>query len=541
MVSEGKMKKKELFKWTCLLFAVCLCMAGCQIRAKKEDRRTQAERPETGTQAAEELTTAWKEETGQVVPEDALKYEGHFYKIYEESLPWNEARRACEEKGGHLVTVTSQGEQDFLVSMIEESGTEKKHFWLGASDEEEEGQWTWVTGESMDYTNWEFAKHVQPSNSRDTDSEHGEDYLELQMTRPEDDEEEYTTWNDTTDEGTAYKYEGEPEYYSLRYFGYICEWEPDEAQESGNLSGSGKLAKPELTISMSEEGKVLLEWKAVANASAYEISRYGSGGKWKSLGTTKELSYTDPDIRQGNTYRYRVRATGKAGGKQLVSDYAKDKIKVKIVIRALIVDYETKSSKRMVRYLKKAGFLVDRVASLDDFNTDDYDTLVIPGGHNITPSVYGAERAPETYGTDLELDQLQIAAVKRFVDKKKPVLGVCRGCQLINVALGGTINQHIPGWHKKYRNVEIDESSWLYPRLGASESVYHYHHQCVENLADGLKATMWDEADGRIEGYEHESLPVYGIQWHPDSMGNQGIDIFKYYRAFVEDYKKTHQ
>ena len=207
------------------------------------------------------------------------------------------------------------------------------------------------------------------------------------------------------------------------------------------------------------------------------------------------------------------------------------------IVKALIVDHKTKSAKRMVKYLKRAGFEVTLVGSLDDFDVEDYDTLVIPGGHNITPSKYGAERQKETYGTNEEIDDLQIGAVNIFKDAEKPVLGVCRGCQLVNVALKGTINQHIPGWHKGYRRVKIDPKSWLYPRLGKSESVDHYHHQCVEKLGEGLEATQWDEEDGRIEGIQHKTLPIYGIQWHPDRMGDQGVDVFRYYKELVIDYK----
>lgn len=202
------------------------------------------------------------------------------------------------------------------------------------------------------------------------------------------------------------------------------------------------------------------------------------------------------------------------------------------IAKALIVDNETGSSKRMRKYLTKAGFDVTLVDSMD-FEVEDYDTLVIPGGHNITPSIYGAERDEHTYGTDEEIDKLQIAAVQAFAEAEKPILGVCRGCQLVNVAFGGTINQHIPGWHKKNRRVKIERGSWLYYRLGTSESVYHYHHQCVEELGEGLVATMWDKKDGHIEGFEHETLPVYGIQWHPDSMGNRGIDVFRYYKEDI--------
>ena len=316
------------------------------------------------------------------------------------------------------------------------------------------------------------------------------------------------------------------------------EYSKDKSAEGSTVSVNA-LGKPELSKELTSDYKPKLSWKAVEGADYYELYRYNDKTEeWDKLDATTDFSYIDNKTEDNNTYSYRLYAVRKTDGKALRSEYAEASIKLesKKAVRALIVDYETNSSKRMVKYLKKAGFVVNRVESIDAFNVEDYDTLVIPGGHNITPSIYGAKRHEKTYGTNEELDHLQIDAVKIFCDAKKPVLGVCRGCQLVNVALGGTINQHIPGWHKKYRTVKIDEKSWLYKRLGTTESVYHYHHQCVEDLAPGLVATQWDEQDDHIEAYEHETLPVYGIQWHPDSMGKRGVDVFKYYKELVTKY-----
>lgn len=203
--------------------------------------------------------------------------------------------------------------------------------------------------------------------------------------------------------------------------------------------------------------------------------------------------------------------------------------------KAVLVDYETEDAERVIGYLEKAGFEAVRSEDVNDLDPAEFDALVIPGGHNITPSVYGAEPDEHTYGTDLEKDKMQIRAIELFVDAGKPVLGICRGEQVLNVAFGGTINQHIPGWHKRYRDVTIQEGSWLYDMMGATASVYHFHHQCIDKLGDGLTATQWDAGDGHIEAIEHESLPVYGLQWHPDSMEETGVEVFAEFRETVQE------
>lgn len=205
--------------------------------------------------------------------------------------------------------------------------------------------------------------------------------------------------------------------------------------------------------------------------------------------------------------------------------------------KAALVDYDTEDAERVIGYLELAGFEAERVEDVDSLDPSDYDALIIPGGHNITPSVYGAERDEHTYGTSLKKDKMQINAIHKFVDAAKPILGICRGEQVLNVAFGGTINQHIPGWHKLYRDVNIQEGSWLYDLLGEKASVYHFHHQCIDMLGEGLIATQWDAEDNHIEAIEHESLPVYGLQWHPDSMDEAGVKVFESFKEIVVEEK----
>ncbi len=159
------------------------------------------------------------------IPESASEHDDHHYKVYDEALTWTDAKEECENKGGHLATITSKSEQKFISSLIEENG-EQKHYWLGGTDENDEDEWEWVTGESFeDYSNWEKGRYLQPNNNRINDPEHGEDYLEIQAVFAPDNPGEYMTWNDTCDTGDAPSNAEEPWYYSNKYFGYICEWD----------------------------------------------------------------------------------------------------------------------------------------------------------------------------------------------------------------------------------------------------------------------------------------------------------------------------
>ena len=200
-----------------------------------------------------------------------------------------------------------------------------------------------------------------------------------------------------------------------------------------------------------------------------------------------------------------------------------------------IVDYDTEDAARIRDYMSSAGYQTERVGAIEDLDVDRYDGIIIPGGHSVTPSMYGAERDPATTDTDIEKDRFQFAAVEMYAEAGKPVLGICRGMQLVNNVLGGTTIQDMPdGWHKKDRYVTIAEGTWMYDLLGREAETYHYHHQCVDELGEGLYATEWDSVSGNIEAYEHRTLPIYGLQWHPDSMEETGVRVFAEFGKIVE-------
>lgn len=202
-------------------------------------------------------------------------------------------------------------------------------------------------------------------------------------------------------------------------------------------------------------------------------------------------------------------------------------------VHLLMVD-NSSANKRVVKHFKKVGVKVTTVYSLKKVDPSKYDGLIIPGGNNMDPRSYKAKRHRKTFGTNRKKDKIQIEAVKRFARAKKPVLGLCRGCQVINVAFGGTLKQHI-GWHIGFRKVRNVKGYWMYRMFGKTRNTYHYHHQCVGKLGKGLVATSYDKKGKTVESVQHKTLPVYGIQWHPDcKVGRQGYKVFKEFKKICQ-------
>lgn len=160
------------------------------------------------------------------------------------------------------------------------------------------------------------------------------------------------------------------------------------------------------------------------------------------------------------------------------------------------------------------------IESLDGIDPLDYDGLIIPGGKHVHPSFYGAEVECTKHKFNPELDELELNLVDMFVEASKPIMGICRGCQLINVALGGTLKQDVGMGHydDAVRETITMEGSDMRRIAGETVDTVHFHHQAVDILADGLTVTMVDAEDGTIEGYVHNTLPIYSVQFHPDRM-----------------------
>lgn len=161
---------------------------------------------------------------------------------------------------------------------------------------------------------------------------------------------------------------------------------------------------------------------------------------------------------------------------------------------------------------------------------DDADAVVIMGGEDIDPQFYDGERGYEGEGHHFEVaDAAQIQLVRVAASRRIPVLGICRGHQIINVALGGTLLQHVDA--SGHRNIDlpveyalVEHPVRLLPRSGLGDRygrdhlvVQSAHHQVVDRLGSGLRAVGWAH-DGHIEAIEHDTLPITGVQWHPEAL-----------------------
>jgi len=156
----------------------------------------------------------------------------------------------------------------------------------------------------------------------------------------------------------------------------------------------------------------------------------------------------------------------------------------------------------------------------------NYDGLIVCGGYDVHPRYYDEPMAG-TKKVDEELDRAEFALIKAYVQAGKPVLGVCRGCQILNVYFGGSLVQDlenakehssgIPGCDLIH-GVTAEKGSIAEKLYGENFVVNSSHHQAIKVPGKGVRITMYS-ADGRvIEGFEHESLPVFAVQWHPERM-----------------------
>ena len=158
------------------------------------------------------------------------------------------------------------------------------------------------------------------------------------------------------------------------------------------------------------------------------------------------------------------------------------------------------------------------------------DALIVTGGAgDVDPALYGQEAHPETGPVQEERDAYELALVRKALERRMPILGICRGMQILNVAYGGTIEQHLPDvlGHEEHRHtpgtfadheVRLDPNS-LAARAAGSERtpVKSHHHQGIKDVGSGLVITGWAVEDDAVEALEDPSCPfVLGVLWHPE-------------------------
>jgi gamma-glutamyl-gamma-aminobutyrate hydrolase PuuD len=171
--------------------------------------------------------------------------------------------------------------------------------------------------------------------------------------------------------------------------------------------------------------------------------------------------------------------------------------------------------------------------------------LVLTGGTDVDPSLYRAAAAPETNTPDRERDDYESFLLRTALTRNLPVLAICRGLQLFNVAQGGTLIQHLPNTWKHKQNLggtpihDADVSGRMSEIFGAEKiRVNSRHHQAIEWLGEGMIATARDPEDGVIEGFVYPSARfAVGVQWHPEDMvdDDRQMGLFRAFAASVAE------
>lgn len=173
------------------------------------------------------------------------------------------------------------------------------------------------------------------------------------------------------------------------------------------------------------------------------------------------------------------------------------------------------------------------------------DLVVIPGGYDVHPALYGQEPIAETiYEKEGTRDRFEMRLIQLALEMKKPILAICRGFQMVNVALGGTLHQHLPYWSDLviHRPVDgphvlshsVSTTGWLADILGTEIMVNSWHHQGVDRLANELEPLAWAK-DGLIEAYQSKAScpsPIFAVQWHPEIL--QDENSFSMLRHFLQ-------
>lgn len=187
---------------------------------------------------------------------------------------------------------------------------------------------------------------------------------------------------------------------------------------------------------------------------------------------------------------------------------------------------------------------------IDYLVTTDYaiakkcDILLLPGGGDILPSLYGKQNY-NCHNVDASLDQVQLRILNFFVQNQRPVLGICKGMQLLNIYFGGTLLQTITtddlhAFHRKDQLHEVyrcslNRKDFFYDLFGTHYTVNSAHHQAIDQIGNQLYPVC-RSTDGIIEAIEHYTLPIIGVQWHPERMlSSGGLELFTYFLKYCSN------
>lgn len=189
----------------------------------------------------------------------------------------------------------------------------------------------------------------------------------------------------------------------------------------------------------------------------------------------------------------------------------------------------------------------------DEYTVKSYlnsvDGLILSGGEDVGPLIYGENPTQYVHSICEERDKFEIKLFKEAFKLNMPVLGICRGIQLMNVALGGTLYQDINsqienslGHYPKdtpvntlYHQIKINKESKLFDIFDKTNIIVNsFHHQSINQIGNGLKETAWSE-DGVVESIEHiYKRFIVGVQWHPEDLSLKYPEFLKLFTALVQ-------
>ncbi|MFR7592416.1 MAG: gamma-glutamyl-gamma-aminobutyrate hydrolase family protein [Longibaculum sp.] len=219
--------------------------------------------------------------------------------------------------------------------------------------------------------------------------------------------------------------------------------------------------------------------------------------------------------------------------------------------------YQQYVNQDYISAIEKAGGIPLLLSVSDHFEIIDeqiqhIDGLLLIGGEDVNPLYYHENWQFEQDESDSRRDEYEMELIKKCTDQRIPILGICRGLQIINVAFGGTLyqdNQKISEYIFQHRqkerrdypthSIRINKDSFLYPIFGDKVMVNSFHHQSIKKIADDFRVVARSE-DSIIEAIQHNYLNICGVQWHPENMCLRSEQMQKLFDVFVYQctYKK---
>ena len=165
------------------------------------------------------------------------------------------------------------------------------------------------------------------------------------------------------------------------------------------------------------------------------------------------------------------------------------------------------------------------------------DGIIFTGGEDVNPALYGAEKEEACGRVSDHRDSFEVKLLRAAMERRLPIMGICRGIQILNTALGGTLYQDIPNHRGTKHLVAVYKNSVLHDCTGDVCLTNSSHHQALKKVAPGFKV-LARAADGTIEAVTLEGYPFFlGVQWHPEAFWvSEGDEISgKIFKRFIEE------